>query len=73
MLGWTCVYMIMRYIHGMNAKIVIALKTCAAAALAALLPMIPALVDGLPEGSGAVVSALVGAVLLHVRAPEVAK
>ncbi len=46
-----------------------AAKTCAAAALGALAPMVPELVSGLPAGAASIVSALVAAVLRHVRKP----
>ncbi len=45
------------------------LKTAGAGAVGALVPLIPEIVQGLPEGSASVVGALVAAVLLYLKRP----
>ena len=72
-LGWTCVYYVSSYDKPMQAKLLVALKTAAAAALGAVLPMLPGILADSPA-LAPLVSAVVTAIVLHLRpAPAVAK
>ncbi len=44
-------------------------KVAGAGALGALIPMLPELVKGLPDGSASVLGAVVAAVLLYLKRP----
>jgi hypothetical protein len=44
-------------------------KVAGAGAVGALIPLIPEIVQGLPDGSASVVGALVAAILLYLKRP----
>lgn len=52
-----------------KATFILLLKTAAAGALGAIAPLVPDVVHGLPAGAASVASALVAALLLHVKSP----
>jgi VIT1/CCC1 family predicted Fe2+/Mn2+ transporter len=53
-----------------NPTLISALKTMGAAALGALVPLLPGLLSFLPASSSSILGAILSAVLLHVTAPR---